>query len=291
MANILDLLQKNPGDNTFTHKSDKGIMALFVGESGSGKDNAQASFTDLGPMYVFDLDNRIRGMASALQWVDPEKYKTIDFDFYNPRDGFNALNNKLDKFLSDANSRNLKYKTICINSISSLVACMILTSRYMRQGGGRVVDGLKVIDPSDYNFASMALRQIIWMYAMPMVELGVNVIFSGHVVDRWGKPGENPEAGRYLATDDPNRYSANIVIGKKLLCPDKLSEEIPGYFDEVYLFSRSENASMVKYTVEFSGSFAKTALPIVGQKLDLTKKSFYSQWSQLVSSKKFTLGV
>jgi hypothetical protein len=275
--NALDLLTRTP-EGDFKPKIDKGFVGLFVGHSGCGKDCAEASFAKLGKMYVFDVDNRIRGLLASSSWLGVDIIKNIDFDFYNPRDGFKAIDDKLDKFLALAISRNLEYKTICINSTSSLVYSLAIESRRARGEKGRTLAGLKFTDPGDYNFMSMAMRQIQFLYAMPLAELGVNIIFSGHLVDRWEKPKIDREQGI-------TEYSPAVVTGHKLLGPDKLAEELPGYFDEVYLFKKEAITTLnTTYKVQFSGQFAKTTLPISGKELDLTNKSFYDEWKKLVES-------
>jgi hypothetical protein len=280
--NALDLLTRTP-EGDFKPKIDKGFVGLFVGHSGSGKDCAEASFAKLGKMYVFDVDNRIRGLLAASTWLGSDIIKNIDFDFYNPRDGFIAIDKKCDQFLAAANTRQLEYKTICFNSTSSMVYSLAIESRRARGQKGRVLAGLQFTDPGDYNFMSMAMRQIQFLYAMPLAELGVNIIFSGHLVDRWEKPKKDPEAGI-------TEYSPNIIVGHKLLGPDKLAEELPGYFDEVYLFKKeSITDKMNRYSVEFSGQFAKTTLPIAGKSLDLTNKSFYDEWKALVESQTYVV--
>lgn len=273
--NVLDLLVKTP-EGEFRPKTDKGIVALFVGASGSGKDCAQWSMP--GPMYVFDIDNRIRGGLASLVWLGQDKLKEIDFDFYNPEDGFDAIDIKFEQLLIEAKARRCKYKTICVNSTSSMVYMLAISARRMRKSG-RQVGRLKMTDPSDYNFMSMAFRQIQFLYAMPLAELGINVIFAGHLADKWVKPIPNEELGI-------TAYSPAERQGQKLLGPAQLGEEIPGYFDETYEFYRIELGDQNKYYVKFSGDFAKTSYPIRGE-LDITGKSFYEAWKAKVESTTF----
>jgi hypothetical protein len=273
--NVLDLLVKTP-EGEFRPKTDKGFVGLFVGASGSGKDCAQWSFP--GPIYTFDIDNRIRGGLASIVWLGQDKLKEVDFDFYNPEDGFDAIDIKFESMLIEAKSRRLKYKTICVNSTSSLVYMLAISARRLRNSG-RSVGRLKMVDPSDYNFMSMAFRQIQFLYAMPLAELGINVIFSGHLADKWVKPAPNEALGITV-------YSPAERAGQKLLGPAQLGEEIPGYFDEVYEFSRIELGQDNRYYAKFSGDFAKTSYPIKGE-IDITGKSFYETWKTKVESSSF----
>jgi hypothetical protein len=276
MSNALDLFViDKPGtpEERLKPKLDKGFVALFVGRSGSGKDCAQWSFP--GPSYTYDIDNRIRGGLASLQWLTKERISKVDFDYYNTRDGFKGLDDKMSLQLIEASQRQLKYKSIFINSVSSLSSMLARDSQRLRgalpesQGGfkGKVRGKLAFLHPDDYNYVSTAFRTIIFDFVMPMAELGINIIFSSWVINQYGKkPG----------TSD---YSPAEVIGERLAGTSaNLAEEIPGYFDEVYRFFREDSGIVgngPKYMVEFNGGFAKTALNLPFGKFDITGKSFY----------------
>lgn len=270
MANVMDLLSKDAEGNT-SLRLDKGQRILMVGKTGSGKSNAEVSFP--GPTYTFDCDNRIKGTTSALKWLGEEKFKQIDFDYYNPADGFEAIDQKLTQFLEQAQKRQLKYKTLNFDSTGSLIYLLALDSQRLRgtesKFKGKMRGKVQFLHPDDYNYMGTALRLIMFERIFPLNELGVNTLFSAWVSDKWGKPSG---AGEF---DPPE------VIGEKIVGPGNTIEEFSGYFDEAYYFRKEPSAIPSlgpKYTVEFNGTFAKTAINLPPGKFDVTGKSFYDFW-------------
>ena len=280
MANILDLLTKN-SDGTFSPKLNKGQRLLFVGRSGSGKTAAEASFPKRS--YTADFDNRMRGAICAKKWMTPEEFAQIEFDFYNPSDGFNAYDDKLGGILEDAQKGKCKYNTVCNDSVGALIYCLALDSQRLRGANkdfsGKVRGKVKFLHPDDYNYVSTALRLIMFDRVFPLNECGVTTIFSAWVADKWGK--------------DPNaksEYDPAIVTGERILGPGNAVEEFTGYFDEQYYF-RKETTGIIgiepKFTVEFNGAFAKSALGLPIGRHDITNKNFYQFWTKMVNE---TLG-
>lgn len=271
---LLDLMTKN-SEGEFVPRLATGQRMLFVGRSGSGKGNAGVSFPK--PMYVFDIDNRMKGTVSAHKWLGVEEFGKIDFDFYNARDGFAAVDNKLSEIFESSKRGACKYKTIQISSLGSFVQMLALDSQRLRgtdKGfSGKIRGKVKFLHPDDYNYVSTAFRIIMFDYLMPMAEAGINILFDAWVVDKWGK-----EPG---ATE----YAASTVTGERLIGPDKLCEEFVGYFDEVYYFRRGKpmfQGKPPKYTVEFNGSFAKSALQLPPGEVDITGVNFFQTWKSLV---------
>lgn len=269
--NLMDLVTTNP-DGSCSPKLDKGQRVLFIGRTGSGKSNAEISGP--GPIYTFDCDNRMKGTSSALSWLGIEKFKQIDFDYYNPSDGFASIDDKLTTFLEQAQKRSLKYKTICIDSVGSLIYLLALDSQRLRgvSSGdikGKVRGKVKFLHPDDYNYVATALRILMYERFMPLNELGINTFFSAWVTDKWGKSSSGKE------------YDAPEIIGEKIVGPGNTVEEFNGYFDEAYYFRKEPNVISnlpPKFTVEFNGSFAKTAINLPPGKFDVTGKNFYQFW-------------
>ena len=273
--NILDLLTKEP-DGSFSPKLDKGQRMLFVGRSGSGKTNAEVSFP--GPSYTADFDNRMRGAISAMAWLGEERFKTINFDFYNASDGFAGYDSHLTESLDLAQKRKQKNQTELCDSLGALVSCLALDSQRLRGLDKKSFDGkvrgkVHFLHPDDYNYVSTAMRLIMFDRIFPLNELGINTIFSAWVADKWGKP-QN-------AAD----YAPNEVIGERILGPENIMENFLGYFDEQYYFRKEKpvvEGQAPKFTVEFNGAFAKSALGLPPGKFDITGKNFYQFWRSKV---------
>lgn len=273
--NILDLLTKEP-DGSFSPKLDRGMRMLFVGRSGSGKTNAENSFPR--KRYVADFDNRMRGAISSRQWLGDEEFSQTDFDFFNPSDGFSSYDNHLTESLELAQKRKIKYQTEICDSVGALIYCLALDSQRLRGANkdfsGKVRGKVHFLHPDDYNYVSTALRLIAFDRIFPLNEAGVNTIFSAWVADKWGK--------------DPNAksdYEPSIVTGERILGPGNAVEEFTGYFDEQYYFRKEKpvvEGQAPKFTVEFNGAFAKSALGLPPGKFDITGKNFYQFWRSKV---------
>lgn len=272
----LDLFLKT--DSGFELRTNKGQRMLFVGRSGSGKSSALTSFPK--DMYEFDIDNRFRGAASSIKWIGIEGFKRIEFDFYNPKDGFDSIDAKLNQLANDIESKKSNIITIGFESVGALIFLLTLDSQRKRgikgtSGAfpGKVRGKVEFLHPDDYNYCSTALRLIMFNYIFPLNEMGVNTVFSAWIADKWGK------------RKDAKEFDPPEVIGEKLLGPGNMVEEFIGYFDEMYYFRKHEGLVMgkaPKYTVEFNGGFAKTAYPLPYGETDITGKSFFPMWEELV---------
>ena len=275
----LDIFEKSP-EGEFSLRLNKGQRILFVGRSGSGKSAALMSFPK--ELYEFDIDNRFRGAASAIRWLGVEEFRHIEFDFYNPKDGFDAIDAKLNQLANDIESKKSKVQTIGFESVGALIFLLVLDSQRKRgikgtgsEFKGKVRGKVEFLHPDDYNYCSTALRLIMFNYIFPLNEMGVNTIFSAWIADKWGK------------AKNAKEFDPPEVIGEKILGPGNMVEEFTGYFDESYYFRK--NPALIagkqpKYTVEFNGSFAKTAYPLQPGEIDVTGKSFYPTWKELVET-------
>ena len=259
--NALDLFVKDGED--FTLKTNKGQRFLFVGRSGSGKSNAVVSFPT--KLYDFDFDNRFRGSASAIKWLGTERFREIDFDFYNPKDGFEAIDNNLNKIANDVEARRSKINTLAFESVSTLIFTLALDSQKKRgvdkSFKGKTRGKVEFLHPDDYNYVSTALRLIMYNYIFPLNEMGINTIFSAWPVDKWAK------------RKDAKDYDPPEVVGEKIIGPGNAIEELIGYFDEMYYFRKIQPAvsgMSPRFTVEFNGGFAKTAYPLPPGEFDVT---------------------
>lgn len=272
MPSVLDLIQKTP-EGDYKPKIDKGFVGLLVGESGSGKDSAVASFPK--PIYVFDVDHRIAGMLNSVEWLGLDEIRKIDYDQYSILTGLTAIDKKCEELLAKAKTRTLEYKTIYFASISSMGQMFALASRKLR--------GSKPGEPGDFldaKFASQAIRNLMYSFVMPMQSLGFNIVFAAHVVPKWGKPKQ---------TTEDKGLAQSEIIGEKLVgVSDQFSEEVPGYFDNVFRFSKEDLNRGVVYWCEFTGDLAKTSYPIKEKKIELTRKSFFVEFTKLTEKMRYT---
>lgn len=278
--NAMDLLEVNDlGQHV--PKLSVGHRFLFIGRSGSGKSNAITSFP--GPIYDFDCDNRFKGAVPSFRWLGVEKFRTINFDYYNPKDGFEAIDNKLNEIANNAEKKKFDYQTIAIESVGTLIYTLALDSQKKRnaiktpgEAKGKIRGRVEFLHPDDYNYVSTAMRLLMYNYIFPLNEMGITTIFTAWPTDKWGKKqGAQP-------------YDPPEVIGEKILGPGNTVEEVMGYFDETYVFRKIPpitSTQSPKFVVEFSGGLAKTCYGLAAGDHDVTSKSFFDLWSEMVKNR------
>lgn len=260
----LDILMKRPQ-----------FVGLLAGFQGSGKTGAAASFAEGGPIKLFDLDRRVRGI-NGCDFIKPEWLDRVDVEQPVVGNAFKTLDEELEKMVIKAKTNQNAYYAVWIDSTNSISKMFLLESMKKRaEKAGTPITGktrgsLQFATPDDYNYASMAWNQLIYEGLLP---LNCHVIVTGWVVRVFGP---DPKVD-----EDQRPYAPHVVTGEKLLLTEKLSEEVPGYFDDVFLFRKVKDAAdRVTFTVETEGTFAKTRYPELRGKgknlLDITGKSFHT---------------
>jgi hypothetical protein len=247
--------------------------ALLVGKSGSGKSTAAASFIEAGNVELIDSAKRFRGIGGGIDFLGEDILTKINVELLNhgKQDAFKQLNNLLDIYTVKAKSNDLPFETLLIEDTTALAKTFMFTSMYLRgvwsekkssKGfEGKLRGALAFPHPDDYNFVQSCFDQLFYQHILP---LKCNFLMSCWIVDEWGP-------------DPSNEYGAPIKVGESLNMTRKLSESIPGMFDEVYLFTKEAVAGEINYYVQFESVLAKTAIPsLKGKgKVKLTGKKFY----------------
>jgi len=257
-------------------------VGLFVGPSGAGKTCAIASFAEQGPMYVFDFDGRMAGMLGQKSILG-EYFKNIEYDRYDISKGFLEVDKRLDVLVAQSQSNTLKYKTIVLESLPTMVNSfmeMAVQLEGVKAAGlpSRLIGGVHMLSPQHYNWASRAFRDLVYNGIRRLSNC--NVIVSGWTVDQWGKRVIKKSDG----TEAVDEYGPKEVIGRKILLTEKLAEEVPGYFDEIYEFDKQNTdlpSKPVKFVCKFRSTIAKTAHENYPNWIDFTNKSFYGELNKL----------
>lgn len=254
------------------YKPDLRVFALFVGRSGDGKSVAADGFP--GKILDLDFDYRFRGVANGgrLGLLD---LKQIDYEQFNPRGGWDAVDKRLVAIDHARLAGQFNYKTVTINSLTSLARLFVNASHNLQ--GGRKLGSLRISGPADFNFEATAMHQVFdFLRIWPC-----NIIATAHVIDRYGKPPkEFDKDGNWI-----NQYEGNVVVGEKLSLRDNLGENVMSYFDDIYRFSREDTGSELKYYVQFAGDIARNSYGIPPGKHDITGKNFYQYLTNLVEGK------
>jgi hypothetical protein len=266
------------------------LVAMIVGNAGSGKTSAIASFaSETEPMYVFDIDHRIKGILGSKEWLSGS-LAHIDFDQYDTRDGFIEVERRFERFYNMYEKRDLKYKSILIESVGSLAEMFLLDcqrNKGLIQGadlsklpadkrkGTRIQGNIAFPVPDDYHYVKRAFHILFYNYFTAFPKC--NIFLSAWTTDRYGKDPENP-------------YGENVMLpGKGLLATNKLASELPGYFDEIWEFTKEETGvsrQPVAYKVKFNSYLAKTSIPELARcvSLDLTGKNFNQEFKRLTGN-------
>jgi hypothetical protein len=228
--------------------------SLFIGRSGSGKSEAGTSFP--GPIYWMCTDDRL----GALQGKSG-----IDIDIFNAKDGFTKVEVALENNILRKPPNQLEYKTVVLATVTSISRKLMYDSLDFigtKDSGGdsgkgaQKIGNLTIGGLRNYLYVQTAWQQIIYNGLMLCP---TNVIVEAHLV---------------------NNYDDKLnVIGERVLASDKLSEEIPSCFDEVWEFKSEPSIDVKKganYYVRFHSPIARSSLvPEVG-KIDWTGKNFYN---------------
>lgn len=250
-------------------KPDSRFFGLFIGRSGSGKSAAAYSFPH--PIKVFDLDGRIRG--GLVPWVEREGIEYVNFP-PKPDKGtvFELLNNEFQSLQILCRTGQNHYRTLVLDSITwaalDLLIDAIPITHAANQGfdKGRKIGPMDMGGPADYGFqASGTLQILAYLRSLPIE----NVIVTAHIVNRWGK--RKDSAGKII---DP--YGASEIVGEQLSLTDKLSENVPSAFDNVFRFEKEDTGSKIKFYFDAQGELARSTYPELGyQRTDITGQDFY----------------
>ena len=260
------------------------FMAMFVGPKHSGKTVAACSWISPAStkrIKVLDGDGRIRGLLGA-PWIDRAR---VDYDYYparvaNNKSFFERINGDLDAMLVEVTNGKCQYETYVADSATSFCKNLIIDALPLTHEGnkGKRLGTMNMAGPGDYGFESTGMDA----YLSFLRSLPLNVIMTGHIVDKYDKPTITDERGRTYK--DP--YAESVVVGQKLSLRDKIAANITIYFDHIFEFSRQMVGAEEKFFVEYVSDIACTSFPNLGPgRHDITGKNFYEYTMGLVNKK------
>lgn len=244
------------------------IFALHVSRSGDGKSDAAASYP--GPFHQIDYDGRHDSLLSKVIPRGPLDPKNVSFERFYTKNGYEPLQDHLDRLEMLRISRQFPYGTIELASATSFMQALITSSHKLQKG--KMIGKLRMSGPGDFNFEVTGMKQLIDQLDI----LPCNVIVSAHVIDRWGKPDTgNP---------DKDQYAANEVIGEKINLRDQPGEVLLSLFSNVFRFSRKVIGGNMNYFVNFATDMAKNSFGIPPGEHNITGKQFYPYLQDLIKS-------
>lgn len=246
------------------YKHDSRIFALFVGRSGDGKSSAAASFP--GPVMDLDFDFRFAGIKGAID-AGMCDGNSIEYQQFNPRGGWEQVDNLLTQWEIYRTSGMFPYKTVIVDSLTTLTRLLVVSSHKLQ--GGKSIGKLRVSGPGDFNFEAAGTHQFFdYLRTFPC-----HVICSAHIIDKYGK------------LNKADQYSETGVVGEKLSIRDNLGENVQTYFDNVLRFSRQVENGQTKYFVNFATDLAKNSWGIPPGEHDITSKNFYNYLQETIKKK------
>jgi len=210
--------------------NEKGIFALFKGPSGSGKSVGALSF----PVpYVFDFDHKMPAIA--------RKHfpgKSVEYDTFGD---INDVANLIKVWLSG--QTECPYETLILDSITSLT-WLIMNSIAKAKGEDtpsmlktilQTKGGTKMVELMGYDYYNAEVRFIDWILSACKMLWSApgnpkNVIFIAHIVTVETKPD--------LKTKQVTKTRSIMALG------NKAPAMIPGEFDDVWMFSTSEEGGL-----------------------------------------------
>ncbi len=223
--------------------------SLFKGEPGVRKSTQALSYPL--PQYWFSFDQKMNTLRLPMQkWgIDP---KSISYDDY---DDWNRCKLKLEAFQT-----NFPFKTLVIDSITSIGDATLRQSRMMKQGttrssgaaAGKRVGGIDVNELEDYSAEAAALMEMIALTKMIHKFHKVDVILIAHVI----------------RTEEKNLNGITNVSRSIVTAAKKPAAKIPAYCDEIYHFgveSEIDISKGAKYSIltsHIGDDYARTSLEL-----------------------------
>lgn len=216
-------------------------FSLFKGEPGTRKSTNALSYPK--PMYWFSFDQKMNALAIPIRkWrIDPTQ---IQYDDYT---NWILARTKLEGF-----QLSCPYKTIVIDSITSIADSMLRGSMLAKGKDGRRIAGIAVNEIDDFQAEAAGLMELISIAKEVHKINKIDVILIAHVIRT-----ENAVLG-----GKTNITRVLVTAGKKP------AAKIPAYCDETYHFGVEPSVDANKggdYIVQTSNAgddFARTTLEL-----------------------------
>jgi hypothetical protein len=224
---------------------------LLVGENGMGKSIAAASFFKAGPIRIWDFDGRLKPVKSY--------YPDADINY----DTFTAENFR--SFIDEINNlaNNCPYKTLVLDSVTTASTLCVTFQLGVKGKLKTSKAGLPETSWDEINGETVLFTQMLEAMKLVHKKHKCHIIWTAHPVPKIE-----------ISDEGTKRLTSLAAYG------NKIPALIPGYFDEIYNFTRMKTGiSDFKYlvnTVPMNNLPGKTAFPDkIPAQFDITKKNFY----------------
>lgn len=234
------------------------LFSMFKGEPGLRKSTCALSYPL--PQYWISTDQKMEALSlPAKRWGI--NMKEVHFDDYTDWDKPRA---KLEQL-----QVNCPYKTIIVDSITSIGDCMTRQVKKTKSGGsGKTIGNIPVSGFEEFNAESSAFQEMIALLKDIHKFHKVHIILIAHVL---GARKDN----------DANKlthHSRIIVTGA-----EKIGAKIASYMTEVYhfniepAFEADKEGAYGLLTVHTGNDFARTSLPLE-RKINFNNDPLYEKY-------------
>jgi len=206
------------------------LSILSKGRTGTGKTIASCG-KEFRPVYVFNLEGRFESVISYYRKLDGH-CKDVEYDDFSMTSGFYALDKRMDELAARPT-----YKTVVVASLTSYIHIVLkhlmatavpkTTEDGKQPRNVRKKGGIQVNILEDYNFEDAAIIFELLAFLQNLKNMGTNVILEAHI---------SPYEIKSINEDSGQKEEQTIM--QILTKGKKAPAQIPGYFNEVYLFEK-----------------------------------------------------
>lgn len=218
---------------------------LAKGFSGTGK-TVFGCGKEFRPVYVFDFEGRMESVATYYK----DNLKDIFYNHFPLTEGFFKIDKKMDAIVARP-----EYKTVVASSLTSFIRNVLIhlkrtSNERVGEGGKtkgvRKKGGIQANILEDYNFEDAAIIDELIGFFQILKSQGVNVILEAHIT-----PYEIKTINEDTGEKDLQTIMEILTKGKKA------PAEVPGWFNEVWLFEKvagQEWDSAPRYRINTKGT-------------------------------------
>jgi len=190
-------------------KTDENIKILLFGESGVGKTCFASKFP--GPTHYYDFDLKVGSVKSFTQDIGHITYDQYPASKTNPGEAGQRFNDDMGKLKQLATSGDFPYKTIVIDSLTTLSDRIMSYLMKSNPGIKRVItQGAQAPALQDYGVFRIFMKQFI----AEILSFPCNVVMIAHID---------------IVKDENTGQLLRVPM-----LTGKLAKELPIYFEEVY---------------------------------------------------------
>lgn len=253
------------------------ISAIWKGQTGSGKTIASCG-KEFRPVYVFDFEGRMDSVVNYYRKLDGH-VRDVEFDTFAMGDSWKLVDNRMEELVASC-----PYRSVSIASLTSYIHFVLKHTinakvGQKRQSGasaGKHIAGIPVNELEDFNAEDAAIIFELIGFLQQLKDMGVNVFIEAHITPVEIKTG----------TGQNEKITTLFQILTK---GKKAPAQIPGYFNEVYLFEKRWEGIIAgqgtnKYFVDVRGNSANDCKTSMGvESFDWTGLDFSEELTRQFS--------